>query len=133
MSWHEIVINILVSLGGLAGIGAFIKVFLFAKQERKSKEIENKSSEVDNLLKLVHELREEMRQDKAETHKYVGEFKARQMSLERKFENYKRATMEAYRCRFPEKIEECPVVHALNEMNMCDECKKKHEILNEEI
>ena len=60
MEWYEILLKIVAGVGGLAGVGAFIKVFLFAKQEKASKEIVNRSSEIDNLHKIIEDYRGEL-------------------------------------------------------------------------
>lgn len=41
MEWHEILIGILGAVGGLAGVGAFVKSFFFVKQDGEAKTIDN--------------------------------------------------------------------------------------------
>ena len=132
MEWYKILIEIILGLGGLAGIGAFIKVFLFAKQEKASKEIDNKSNEVKTLLDIIEELRKEhagLREEfntyKSTTSEYVAEFKGRFTVLEADRNNLKIATLEAYRCPLPKAPDDCPVLHHLKQSQACEECKDK--------
>lgn len=132
MEWYKILIEIILGLGGLAGIGAFIKVFLFAKQEKASKEIDNKSNEVKTLLDIIEELRKEhagLREEfntyKSTTSEYVAEFKGRFAALEADRNNLKIATLEAYRCTLPKTPDDCPVLHHLKQSQACEECKNK--------
>ncbi|MBO7224903.1 MAG: hypothetical protein J6V35_03240 [Bacteroidales bacterium] len=124
MMWYEIVIGIFGALGGLAGIGAFIKAFFFVKQDKEAKTI-------DNLIKIIDEVKEEYKELKGEFHDYKVEvdkrvtfFKEKFDEIERERDNFKKATMEANRCTLPTTIEECPVVKFLANLEACQDCKK---------
>lgn len=124
MMWYEIVIGIFGALGGLAGIGAFIKAFFFVKQDKEAKTI-------DNLIKIIDEVKDEYKELKAEFHDYKVEvdkrvtfFKEKFDEIERERDNFKKATMEANRCTLPTTIEECPVVKFLANLEACQDCKK---------
>lgn len=124
MMWYEIVIGIFGALGGLAGIGAFIKAFFFVKQDKEAKTI-------DNLIKIINELKDEYKELKEEFHDYKVEvdkrvtfFKEKFDEIERERDNFKKATMEANRCTLPTTIEDCPVVKFLTNLEACQDCKK---------
>lgn len=132
MEWFETIKEIFLALGGLAGIVAAIKSFFFTKQEKASKEIDNKSNEVKTLLNIIEELRKEyavLREEfntyKDTTNEYVAEFKGRFTALEADRNNLKTATLEAYRCTLPKTPDDCPVLHHLKQSQACEECKNK--------
>lgn len=132
MEWFEAIKDIFLALGGLAGIAAAIKSFFFTKQEKASKEIDNKSNEVKTLLNIIEELRKEyavLRDEfntyKDTTNEYVAEFKGRFTALEADRNNLKIATLEAYRCTLPKTPDDCPVLHHLKQSQACEECKNK--------
>ena len=50
MTWYEIVVGLMAAVGGLGGIAAFIKSFMFTKQEKKEKDLENDSKKLDNKI-----------------------------------------------------------------------------------
>ena len=132
MEWYKILIEIVLGLGGLAGIGAFIKVFLFAKQERKSKEIDNRSSEIDNLHKIIEDYRGELewfkkdfKDYKEEVDKRITFFKSQYEHLELRIDVLNQAVSEAYRCHYPATIDDCPVIKSLKRSKKCEECRMK--------
>ena len=132
MEWYKILIEVVLGLGGLAGIGAFIKIFLFVKQDKKSKEIENRGSEIENLHKIIGDYRDElewfkndMRQYKEDVDKRITFFKGQYQHLELRIDILNQAVSEAYRCTLPAKIEDCPVIQSLKQSKQCEECRKK--------
>ena len=132
MSWHQVLIEIVVGLGGLAGIGAFVKVFLFAKQERKSKDLDNKSAEIENLHKIIGDYREELewfkkdfKDYKTEVDERVKLFKGQFEHLELRIDVLNQAVSAAYRCKYPATIDDCPVVQHLKASKKCEECRKR--------
>ena len=150
MEWYKILIEIILGLGGLAGIGAFIKVFLFAKQERKGKDIENRAHEIDNVLKLaevqqktieglqkqlddnhdfhqkqLQELEERYEKRFEETDRRTAFFKEKYEKMEVRLDIQDHAIAAAYRCTLPANIEDCPVIQHLKVSNKCEECRKR--------
>lgn len=132
MEWYKILIEVVLGLGGLAGIGAFVKIFLFVKQDKKSKEIENRGSEIENLHKIIGDYRDElewfksdMRQYKEDVDKRITFFKGQYQHLELRIDILNQAVSEAYRCTLPAKIEDCPVIKSLKQSKQCEECRKK--------
>lgn len=125
MMWYEIVIGIFGALGGLAGIGAFIKAFFFVKQDKEAKTIDNLIKIIDEVKDEYKELKEEFHDYKVEVDKRVTFFKEKFDEIERERDNFKKATMEANRCTLPTTIEDCPVVKFLANLEACKECKHK--------
>lgn len=134
LTWYEIVIGLLGAVGGSAGVAAFIKAFLYTKQERESKEITNENSQIANLHAIIEENRNEYKELKKEFKEYkeevdirVSMFKGKFELLENKYEQLRQAVFEAYRCQLPATIDQCPVVQALKQIQTCEECQKQRE------
>jgi hypothetical protein len=132
MEWYKILIEVVLGLGGLAGIGAFVKIFLFVKQEKKSKEIENKGSEIENLHKIIGDYRDELEWFKKDFKDYkeavdkrITFFKGQYEHLELRIDILNQAVSEAYRCTYPATIDDCPVIKSLKQSKKCEECRKK--------
>lgn len=132
MEWYKILIEVVLGLGGLAGIGAFVKIFLFVKQEKKSKEIENKGSEIENLHKIIGDYRDELewfkkdfKEYKADVDKRITFFKGQYEHLELRIDILNQAISEAYRCSYPATLDDCPVIKSLKQSKKCEECRKK--------
>jgi hypothetical protein len=53
MVWYEIVVTLLGSLGGLAGVAAFIKSFWMLRPDKEAKEINNEHAEIENLKEFI--------------------------------------------------------------------------------
>lgn len=62
--WIDIAVEILGAVGGLAGIGALIKLLSLLKADKKSKEIENEGKEIENEGKEIEN-----------EHKELGEYR----------------------------------------------------------
>ena len=132
MEWYKVLIEVVLGLGGLAGIGAFIKIFMFAKQDKASKNIENKGNEIENLHKIIGDYREELEWFKKEFKEYkedvdarVAMFKGKFAVLEDDVDHLKRVVSEAYRCTYPPTLDECPVIKAMKASKKCEECRKR--------
>lgn len=63
-AWIDIAVEILGAVGGLAGIGALIKLLSLLKADKKSKEIENEGKEIENEGKEIDN-----------EHKELGEYR----------------------------------------------------------
>lgn len=143
MEWYKIAIDIFLALGGLAGIGALIKVFLFVKQDKKSKEIDNKTKEVSSLLNIIERLenhqkeqderhRKELderdkrdREYRDEVHKQSAIYMGKYEYIESRVDSMERVLSGAYRCPYPPTLKDCPVVREWENIHTCEECKKR--------
>lgn len=118
MEWYNIIVLI---LGGVGGTGGLIS--LYTAKAKKS------SMEIDNFKKLFDEAQEE-RENIRKTHQdYMKETDAKILKLEQKIDYSDkrnaikmRAINSAYRCRLPEKTEDCPVLQTLNQECDSDTC-----------
>lgn len=129
MVWYEIVVTLLGSLGGLAGVAAFIKSFLTIKQDRQSKEINNEHAEIANLKEFItianenyDRLKTEFKEYKDEVDRRIAFFKQKFDNMEQEKELMEAATMQANRCPFPPSLDDCPVIKYLKHQP-CEGCK----------
>jgi len=132
MEWYEILISAVATLGG---VGGFVSIYK-AKPEKTSIEVQN----MKEMLNESHRMYDEMKAEKEESqeefktfketnNKYIAEFKARFAKLEKRLDDaedavfhLKGAIYQGYRCKFPTKIEDCPVIKEY-EKSHCEECK----------
>jgi hypothetical protein len=132
MVWYEIVVTLLGSLGGLAGVAAFIKSFWMLRPDKESKEISNEHAEIANLREFITIANENYDRLKAEFKEYKDEvderitfFKIKFEKLEQENEALNIATMQANRCKYPPKLEDCPVIQFLKATSKCNACNKE--------
>ena len=125
MEWYEILISAVATLGG---VGGFISIYK-AKPEKTSIEVKNMQSMLDeahemydDARKETKELREEFSKYKEENMQYVAEFKNRFAKIEDCLEKTELAVYQGYRCPFPPKVADCPVLKEYEKGN-CNECK----------
>lgn len=130
MVWYEIVVALLGSVGGLAGVAAFIKSFLTIKQDKEAKEINNEHAEIENLksfITIANENYDRLSKQFENYHQQVDQritfFKEKFDQLEQEKEALDIATMQAYRCKFPPELMDCPVLKILKEAQQCANCK----------
>lgn len=132
MEWYEILISAVATLGG---VGGFVSIYK-AKPEKTSIEVQN----MKEMLNESHRMYDEMKAEKEEgqeefktfketNNKYIAEFKERFAKLEKRLDaaedavfHLKGAIYQGYRCKFPAKIEDCPVIKEY-EKSHCEECK----------
>lgn len=125
MVWYEILTLVVGAFGGTAGIIAIYK----AKPEKTSIEVKNMQTMLDeahemydDARKETKELREEFSTYKEENMQYVAEFKARFAKIEDRLSKTELAVYQGYRCPFPPKVADCPVLKEYEKGN-CSECK----------
>ena len=125
MVWYEILTLVVGAFGGTAGIIAIYK----AKPEKTSIEVKNMQTMLDeaqgmydDARKETKELREEFSKYKEENMHYVAEFKNRFAKIEDRLSKTELAVYQAYRCPFPPKVADCPVLKEYEKGN-CSECK----------
>lgn len=136
MEWYNILVLVLGSLGGTAGLIGLYK----AGSEKTGIDISNMKEMLDEAHKMFNaicdekeKVQEEFDTYKKDNMKYIGEFKERFTQVEKRLDkaedtifNLTSAIYQGYRCKFPDKIEDCPVIkeyekkHCMN----CDDCKQ---------
>ena len=134
MVWYEIVVTLLGAFGGLAGVTAFIKSFWMLRPDKESKEINNEHAEIANLREFITIANENYDRLKAEFKEYKDEvderitfFKMKFDKMEQENEALNIATMQANRCKYPPKLEDCPVIQFLKATSKCSACNKEEE------
>lgn len=124
MEWYNVLVLLLGGIGGTAGIIGLYK----AKSEKTGIDIDNMQQMLDASHKMYDDaraetkaLRDEFSAYKQEMMEYVGEFKQRFKYVEDRLEKTEIAVYQGYRCPFPPKQDDCPV---LQEFNKCKDCKQ---------
>lgn len=126
-------------LGCILGSTAFTTIInaIINKRERNAKtdgiDITNLTTMVNTLADRLTKIEEKADADRAEAHRYVKELRDEIIGLRGKVNTLERVTTQAYRCRYPENILDCPVVKAYEEHH-CDSCEHfncQHETENE--
>ena len=125
MEWYEILISAVATLGG---VGGFVSIYK-AKPEKTSIEVKNMQEMLEESHKMYNdaraetkELREEFSKYKEENMEYVAEFKKRFAKIESRLEKTEHAVYQGYRCPYPPKAKDCPVLKEYEKDN-CDECR----------
>ena len=134
MVWYEIVVALLGSVGGLAGVAAFIKSFLTIKQDKEAKEINNEHAEIENLKSFItianenyDRLSKQFDNYHSQVDKRITFFKEKFDKMEQEKNALEIATMQAYRCQFPPEMMDCPVVKILKASQNCQGCTKEQQ------
>lgn len=126
-------------LGCILGSTAFTTIInaIINKRERNAKtdgiDISNLTAMINTLSDRMTKIEEKADADRKEAHAYVKELRDEIIGLRGKVNTLERVTTQAYRCRFPDNILDCPVVKAYEEHH-CDECDHftcQHETENE--
>ena len=131
MNWLET----LGAIGGTAGLVALIKVGVDIYMARSGKTKVDVSN-MNEMLDAAHKMYDEAnaRYDKlvakfdeyeAEVERREEKYDAKIDSLVKKFNKLERTVTQAYRCKFPTNILECPVVNAYEEKYKCEGCESK--------
>ena len=125
MEWYEILISAVATLGGVGGFASIYK----AKPEKTSIEVQNMKEMLGEAHKMyddaraeTKELREEFSDYKEENMKYIAEFKERFAKVEGRLEKTELAVYQGYRCPFPPKVADCPVLKAYKGEG-CEDCE----------
>lgn len=140
MEWYNIVLLLLGGVGGIGGIGGFIALYK-AKAEKTGIDIGNMREMLDEARKMFNDACEEKEQVqkeftdyKAENMRYIGEFKERFAKVEQRLDNaegtilnLKGAVYQGYRCKYPENVEDCPVIKEYEKIH-CNKCSTKNNL-----
>lgn len=127
-------------LGCVLGSTAFTTIInaIINKRERNAKaesiEVTNLTTMVNTLADRMTKIEEKADLDRKEAHSYVKELRDEILGLRGKVNILERSVTQAYRCRLPKSMSDCPVVKAYEEHH-CDTCEHftcQHEIENEQ-
>lgn len=124
--------EIILCLFGAGGLVSTIITLIANKRERKVKadsvEVNNLVTVVNTLTDRINNIEKKADEDRAEAHKYITELRSEIVSLRSQVNTLERVTLQAYRCKYPDNIMNCPVVKAYEEKH-CTSCNNK---VNEE-
>ena len=136
MEWYNI---LAIVLGAFGGVGGFVALYK-AKPEKTSIEVQN----MKEMLGEAHKMFDKMKEEKEAEHNefeeykknnmtYIAEFKERFQKVEDRLDKaeqfvftLKSAIYRGYRCPYPPKVEDCPVLKEY-EKGSCTECKASAE------
>ena len=120
--------EIILCLFGAGGLVSTIISLIANKRERKVKadsvEVNNLVTVVNTLTDRINNIEKKADEDRAEAHKYITELRGEIVSLRSQVNTLERVTLQAYRCKYPDNIMNCPVVKAYEEKH-CTSCKNK--------
>lgn len=125
MEWYNILVLILGGFGGISGIVGGVVTMYNAKSNKDT-------IDISNFHSLIEDERTERTLLAKEYHDYKKVVDIRVAEVKKEFELLKeenqkmlRSIYQAYRCKLPPKISDCPVIKMFTDETMCDECSKK--------
>ena len=117
--------EIILCLFGAGGLVSTIITLIANKRERKAKadsvEVNNLVTVVNTLTDRINNIEQKADEDRAEAHKYITELRGEIVDLRSQVNTLERVTLQAYRCKYPDNIMNCPVVKAYEEKH-CTSC-----------
>ena len=123
MDWTQVIVAIIGT-----GILTTVVNAIISRKERASKntglELQNLKGLIDLLTDKISELESKQKSDREESHKYIGALREEILDLRRQRDADAKAMLQAYRCKYPEDIKDCPVIKAQAE-NTCSGCASK--------
>lgn len=136
MEWYNILAIVLGALGGTTGIVAGVVSLYKAKSEKTTIDVSNMQTMLDEAHEMYDAMKAEkeagateFKEYKETNNKYISDFKERFAKLEKRLDraedavfHLKGAIYQGYRCKFPQNIEDCPVIKEY-EKSHCEECK----------
>ena len=117
--------EIILCLFGAGGLASTIITLIANKRERKAKadgvEVNNLVTVVNTLTDRINNIEKKADEDREEAHRYVTELRGEIVCLRSQVNTLERVTLQAYRCKYPDNIMNCPVVKAYEEKH-CTSC-----------
>ena len=131
MEWYNILAIVVGAFGGTAGLISLYK----AKPEKTSIEVKNMTEMLDEAHRMLNTMKEEKEAEHKEFEEYkknnmayVAEFKERFQKVEDRLDKaeqfvftLKSAIYRGYRCPYPPKVEDCPIIKAYKGEG-CEDC-----------
>ena len=126
------VLEIIGAIGGSAGIVALIKVGIDvfnAKSNKTKVDVGNMQEMLEEAHKMYdmaterhNQLEKKFDEYKDDVDKREEKYDAKIDKLVKKFNKLERTVTQAYRCKYPENIQDCPVVKSYEEKHICEDC-----------
>ena len=126
MNWVDIITMI---VGAFGGIGGAVTLYN-AKSNRQTIDISNLHSLIEEERIERQNLAEEYQAYKTEVHNKVEEMKKDFEEMRQENQKMLRAIYQAYRCRFPEETNDCPVIKMFQNCAACNRNVEGGEICN---
>lgn len=131
MNWLET----LGAIGGTAGVVALIKVgvdIYMAKSGKTKVDVGNMKEMLEEAHKMYDTINERYNNSEKKFDEYKQEVEEREERRDKKigelinkFNKLERTVTQAYRCKYPENIQDCPVVKSYEEKHLCENCGSK--------
>ena len=118
MEWYNILVLL---LGGFGGISGVISLY-HAKSNKDTIDIKNLHSIIEEERKEREDLTKEYYQYRQFVDKKVESVKKDFEELKAENKKMIKAIYQAYRCKLPEKMHDCPVIKTFEDSCRCDEC-----------
>ncbi len=118
MNWYELAMGLLGVIGGGAG---FISIYQ-AKSNKQTIDISNLSSIIKEEREERASLRKEYDEYKESVDERIRMFKVEFDKMKKNNVKYLKAVYQAYRCKFPQNVCDCPVIKAIEDSGVCDSC-----------
>lgn len=129
MDW----LKILGGIGGSAGIVALVKagIDIFnARSNKTTVDLGNMQKMLDDALKRNGELEKKFNEFVSQTHKYVEELRTAITSrddkidrLDERMNHMEKVINVAWRCKYPDNVEDCPVIQEYEKRQLCEACR----------
>lgn len=121
MEWYNIVLLILSGVGGIGGVAGGISIYQ-AKSNKQTIDISNLSSIIKEEREERASLRKEYDDYKESVDERIRMFKVEFEKMKSNNAKYLKAVYQAYRCKYPQNVCDCPVIKAIEDSDICDEC-----------
>ena len=132
MEWYNILAIVFGALGGTAGLVGLYK----AKSEKTTIDVSNMQTMLDEAHKMYDDMKAEKEAEHNEFEEYkksnmtyIAEFKERFQKVEDRLDKaehfvftLKSAIYRGYRCPYPPRVEDCPIIKAYKGEG-CDDCE----------
>lgn len=118
MEWYNILVLI---LGGFGGISGIISLY-HAKSNKDTIDIKNLHSIIEEERKEREDLTKEYYQYRQFVDKKVDSVKKDFEELKAENKKMIKAIYQAYRCKLPEKMHDCPVIKTFEDSCRCEDC-----------
>lgn len=120
-------------IGGGAGIVALIKVGIDvfnARSNRNTVDLSNMEKMLNDAMDRYEKLEQKFDKFQADSHVYVEQLRGRIVGLEEKVvalvarvNNFEKVVNTAWRCDYPDNIQDCPVIKEYEKRHLCEDCE----------
>lgn len=133
MNWTDV----LGAIGGVTGVAALVKVGIDiynAKSNRTTVDLGNMEKMLNDSIARYEKLEQKFDLFQQKSHEYVEGLRGRIVALESldrdketRINKLERVVNVAWRCEYPENIDDCPVIKEYNKRKLCESCEHSKE------